>query len=190
MSILLLSKRAWLCDLFKAALRTFAVLTFPESTELLASLLEHTRRPAAMVVTIDISDRLDSAHLIQFVRSSPATAHVPILGIGSSADYDALDPESRAGLTELLHIPISAEKIMRAIDKHAAPSRPHALNDELRLPRGGPGEPFTAAALRQQIQLLRRYGLTISDHAGALNVQPDSSDYVALAELWQTDSAS
>lgn len=74
-----------------------------------------------MLVAIDLTTTADAARLIHFLRSSPDTSGIPIVTIGTAADFNSLDPAARAALTEMLHVSATANEIRTAIAKHVEP---------------------------------------------------------------------
>jgi hypothetical protein len=107
--------------LFKASLKTSAVLSFVETHEALSAIARTNPESETMLVAIDLSTTADAARLIHFLRSSPDTSGIPIVTIGTAADFNSLDPAARAALTEMLHVSATGAEITAAIAKHLEP---------------------------------------------------------------------
>ena len=118
MPILLVTKRSGLDQLFKASLKTSAVLLFVETREVLSAIARTNPESETILVAIDLSTTADAARLIHFLRSSPDTSGIPIVTIGTATDFNNLDPIARAALTEMLHVSATESEITAAIAKH------------------------------------------------------------------------
>lgn len=120
MPIFLVTKRSGLSQLFKASIKTSAVLSFVEMHEVLSALgrINPRSEKETILVAIDLSTTADAAPLIQFLRSSPDMSAIPIVTIGTTADFNGLDPATRAALTDMLHVSATASEIETAIAKH------------------------------------------------------------------------
>jgi hypothetical protein len=121
--IFLVTKRSGLSQLFKASVKTSDVRSFIEARELLLAIAGINLGSEAALVAIDLSTTLDAARLIHFLRSSPGTSGIPILTIGTTADFNSLEPTARAALTEMLHVSATGNEIEAAITKHLKPER-------------------------------------------------------------------
>jgi len=119
--IFLVTKRSGLTNLFKASFTISAVRSFAETHEVLSVIAKINPETETTLVAIDLSTTVDAARLIHFLRSSPDTSGIPIVTIGTAADFNSLDPAARAALTEMLHVSATANEIEAAIAKHLKP---------------------------------------------------------------------
>ena len=121
MPIFLVTKRSGLTNLFKASFTISAVRSFAETHEVLSVIAKINPETETTLVAIDLSTTVDAARLIHSLRSSPDTSGIPIVTIGTAADFNSLDPAARAALTEMLHVSATANEIEAAIAKHLKP---------------------------------------------------------------------
>jgi hypothetical protein len=183
MDILLLTRRPGLTKLFNSVLKTVAVLTFPYCSELLATLVDQSQRSKPALVAIDLGTRMNLPNFVSFLRLSPATSHVPLMGVGSLADYEALDDDALADFNHHLLFPVDTDTISAVVNHYD--NQVPALN-----PGFLPGSSarlrlmFSKSQLCSQIRIFRRKGLSLADHAFALNAAPGEKDYAALEKLW------
>jgi hypothetical protein len=187
MDVFLLTKHAALVRLFKSVLKAAAVLAFPDCSELLASVIEQSQHSRPAVVTIHLPAASDMPQFIRFLRLSSATAHIPIMAVGDVADFEALDEHTLADLNDHLLVPLSGVDLSAAVNTHDHPvpvPRPKVLRQP-----GGLRHLFTIPQLRKQITILRRKGLSLGDHAYALDTQPGTKDYAVLEKFWSEPPA-
>jgi hypothetical protein len=183
MDILLLTRRPGFTRLFNSVLKAVAVLSFPYCSELLATLVDQSQRSKPALVAIDLGTRMNLPNFVSFLRLSPATSHVPLIGLGNLADYEALDDDALADFNHHLLFPVDTDTIAAVVKQydHQSPAGNSgflsASSERLRLM-------FSNSQLCSQIRIFRRKGLSLADHAFALNAAPGDKDYAALEKLW------
>ena len=118
MPILLVTKRSGLSRLFKDSLKRFDVLSFDDTRDVLSAIGRSKPDSETVLVAIDLSTTTDAARLVHFLRSSPDTSKIPVVTIGTTADFNGLDAAARAALTEMLHVSATASEIEATIAKH------------------------------------------------------------------------
>ena len=112
--VYVISQNSAICDVVKAALKTSAVISVPNSLAFLAELLPRPSSKEACVV-IDLATVADAEHIVTFIKSSPSVSVLPIVILGTEEDIDALPEELHTSINGTISAPYTAGEIAAVI---------------------------------------------------------------------------